>query len=330
MKQPKLISHSIDASRINLSRLRMPAVLLVLVFCAGPIAFILSGCGKSEAPRTKPRVVASFFPLYDFARQIGGTNVEVRCLVLPGSDPHEAEPNPTAAKAVAQADLVLQLGLGLDGWVEKLAAAEGKPRLATITQGLPLRKMGEAALADFSKDAPPANEIDPHVWLDPVLAQTLAQRITDQLVTLVPEHRAEIEARGRAYLTELQKLDQNYADACAKFPNRRVVTFHGAFGYLFARYHLEMAGVIETFPGNEPSADYLRRLVDLMRELKIKVIFAEPELPDRAAQIIAREIGGRVEHLDPCETILTAAPDATYLERQQKNLATLRAVLSAP
>jgi zinc transport system substrate-binding protein len=278
----------------------------------------------------KPLLVASFFPLFDFARQIGGTNVEVRCLVPPGGDPHAAEPTPSSAQAVVQSDLVLLLGLGMDGWVEKLALAEGKARVATISQGLPLRHMGEAALAEFSKTSPDPGEIDPHVWLDPVLAQTLAHNIAGELVKLAPEHRVEIEAREAAFLGDLQKLDRDYSNACAQLPIRRVVTFHGAFGYLFSRYHLEMAGVIEEFPGNEPSAEYLRQLVDLMRKLKVKVIFAEPQLPDRPAQVIAREIGGRVERLDPCETILPDAPPMTYLERQRKNLETLRSALSTP
>jgi len=307
-----------------------PLRSFVLIFCVCSAAF-LGACGRShETAGHKPLVVASFFPLYDFAREIGGTNVEVRCLVPPGGDPHEAEPTPSSAQAVVQSDLVLLLGLGMDRWVNKLAATEGKTRVATINDGLPLRPMGKAALSEFSSASPDAGEIDPHVWLDPVLAQTLAQRITTQLVKLAPEHRAEIEARGASFIGELQKLDRDFSNTCANLPNRRVATFHGAFGYLFARYHLETAGVIEQFPGNEPSAAYLRQLVDLMRTLKVKVIFAEPQLPDRPARVIAREIGGRVERLDPCETILPEAPQATYLERQRKNLETLRDVLSAP
>ena len=116
----------------------------------------------------------------------------------------------------------------------------------------------------------------------------------------------------------------------ADVKRRQLVTFHGAFAYLFARYKLETVGVIELFPGDEPSAAHLRKLVDLMRQLKMKVIFAEPQLPDRPAQVIAKEIGGRVERLDPCETILPDALQSTYLERQRRNLETLRRVLNEP
>lgn len=245
-------------------------------------------------------------------------------------DPHAAEPTPSSGELVARADLVLLLGLGMDGWVKKLSAAEHKTGIVTLAADFPVHRMGNAALAELSKDAPNPDEIDPHVWLDPVLAQKLVQRITEELVKLAPAHRAEFEVRSQAYLGELKKLDQDYAAVCAKLPNRRVVTFHGAFSYLFARYNLEVAAVIEQFPGDEPSAAYLRRLVDLMRELKVKVIFAEPQLPDQPARVIAKEIGGGVERLDPFETILPDAPEATYLDRQRRNLAALRNALTTP
>lgn len=311
-------------------RCNVPPLAFVLI-CGICSAAFLAACGRrQEAAGRKPLVVASFFPLYDFARAIGGTNVEVRCLVPPGGDPHETEPCPGSAKDVAKADLVLLLGLGMDGWVEKLAVTEGKTRVATINDGLPLRPMGTAALAEFSSARPGAGEMDPHVWLDPVLAQTLARHIIAQLADLAPEYRADIEARGGSFIGELQKLDRDFSNACAQLPNRRVVTFHGAFGYLFARYGSETAAVIEPFPGHEPSAAYLRQLVDLVRGLHATVIFAEPQLPDRPAQVIAREIGGRVERLDPCETILPDALRETYLDRQRRNLETLRSALGAP
>ena len=286
------------------------------------------GCRPGEDARLKsrPLLVASFYPLYDFARAVAPTNFEVVCLVPPGADPHTKEVTPADAKTVSQASMVLLLGLGMDGWLEKLAAS-ARARRVVLGEGLATRKLGRPALAEFASEKADPNETDPHIWLDPVIAQQLVTRIAAELAALAPEHAKEIQSRAVTYRAELQKLDQEFAAGTAALPHRQVVTFHGAFGYLFARYRLETAGVIEMFPGDEPSAAYLRALVDLMRRLGIKVIFAEPQLPDRPAQIIAREIGGTVERLDPCETILPDAPQATYLERQRQNLATLRRAL---
>ncbi len=274
-------------------------------------------------------VVASFFPLYDFARQVGGPDFEVKCLVPPGADPHEMEATPNSARDVADADLVLLLGLGMDGWVEKLATAEHKTHVVSLGEGLPVQKMGPAMLGELADAATRINpnEIDPHVWLDPVLAQEIVKRIATALIGIAPDRQARIEARRDAYLAELRKLDQEYRNAAAHFRQKAVVTFHGAFGYLFHRYGLQVAGVIEEFPGKEPSAAYLRALVDAMRQLHQRVIFAEPELSDRAARVIAEEVSGRVERLDPCETILAEDPHATYLERQRRNIQILKNAL---
>ena len=292
-------------------------------------AATLAGCKKSEPLPTLPLVVASFFPLYDFARQIAGTNCDVRCLVPPGGDPHHEDPTPDRARLVERADLVLLLGLGMDGWVDKLAKGGPTNRLVNVNEGLGTRTMGASALAQFAAEQPDPDETDPHIWLDPVLAEKIVRRITAELVRRVPAHAAALQARGDALATDVGQLHGEFERGLAGLPHRQVVTFHGAYGYLFARYQLETAGVIEPFPGDEPSAAYLRALVDLMRGLGLKTIFAEPQLPDRPAQVIAQEIGGRVERLDPCETILPDAPDATYQERQRRNLATLRAALGA-
>ncbi|HUI06329.1 MAG TPA: metal ABC transporter substrate-binding protein [Verrucomicrobiae bacterium] len=304
-------------------------IVLLYALLAAPV------CRGQEtvaaSPRKPPLVVASFFPLYDFARQVGGADFQVVCLVPPGADPHEIEATPDAARQVADADLVLLLGLGMDGWVEKLATAEHKPHVVHLGEGLPTHAMGKAMLSELADASTRVNpeEIDPHVWLDPVLAQEIVKRIATALVGIAPAKQTEIEARRDAYLGELHKLDQDYKDAAAHFKQREVVTFHGAFAYLFGRYGLKVAGVIEEFPGKEPSAAYLRALVDTMRRLHQRVIFAEPELSDRAARIIAQEVGGRVEKLDPCETILSEEPNATYLERQHRNIRVLQDALGS-
>ncbi len=303
-----------------------------------------AGCDRAEesgsaAIPDSPRVVTSFFPLYDFARVLGGEDFDVVCLTPPGGDPHAMDASPRAAESVAGAQLVLFLGFGLDGWVEKLVASEGQRHACVAEFGLTPRHVEEPALGEFAESEAGhhgpdtehgAHEVDPHVWLDPVLAQHIVRRIADELVAIAPHHREAVFTRRDAFLGELEKLDEAFAGQLADVKRRDVVTFHGAFAYLFARYELETVGVVEHFPGDEPSAKYLRQLVDLMRRLEMTVIFAEPQLPDLPARVIAKEIGGRVERLDPCETILPSAPQTTYLERQRANLKTLRRVLTEP
>ncbi len=297
------------------------------------VSVLFSGCKPAAPKSSQPLVIASFYPLYDFARQLAGTNVDVVCLVPPGGDPHGMEATPDTAKQVAGANAVFLLGLGMDTWLDKLA--QNSPvRRVVLSDGIATRPFGKAALSEFANadshdHADHSHDIDPHIWLDPVRAQEIVQRMATELKQISPAAASAISTNEAQLLADLRQLDAEFKSATADLKRRDIVTFHGAFGYLFDRYQLHTAGVVELFPGDQPSAAYLRALVDLMRQLDIKTIFAEPQLPDAPAQIIAREIGGRVERLDPCETILTDAPNATYLERQRQNIATLRRVLNS-
>jgi zinc transport system substrate-binding protein len=322
-RSPELKSKPGKASRVAQSQPGAWASLLVL-------GLLLSGCAPAPQQEGLPRVVASFFPVYDFAREVAGPDFEVVCLVPPGGDPHSADVTPEMARQVTRADLVLLLGLDMDGWVSKLAATERPTRQVVVTRGLPSRPPDPTELHEFAADDHHHHDdVDPHVWLDPELAQRMVQTIAEALIELRPDREEALRERRDAYVAQLSELDEAFRTGLAEVPRRPLVTFHGAFGYLFARYGLEVAAAVEVFPGDEPSAAYLRALVDLMRQRNIDVIFAEPQLPDRAAQVIAREIGGRVERLDPCETLLVEEPKATYLDRQRRNLATLVRVLGA-
>lgn len=299
------------------------------------LVVVVVGCGGSgpapAPPGGKPRVVATFFPVYDFAARLGGEEFEVECLVPPGGDPHGTEPTPEMARRVVDARVVLALGLGMDGWVAKLAGSERPGRLVSIGEGLATRKVGLPTLGGEVVEAGggehDAEEPDPHIWLDPVIAVRLAERIAAALVTAQPSSRERVESRLRELVGALGALDREFAEGLAGVKRRDVVTFHGAFGYLFDRYQLRTVAVVEMFPGDEPSSAYLRRLVDLMRREGMRTIFAEPQLPDGPARMIAAEIGGGVERLDPCETRLVDEPGADYFMRQRANLQVLRRVL---
>ncbi len=291
---------------------RPPLLALLLLGLAA-----LVGCRDTPSHSGSPLIVTSFFPLFDLVRQIVPDDCDVRCLVPPGGDPHGIEPTPDMARLVERARIVVTLGLGMDAWLAKLTGGDASGQVIVANFSLAERRVGTGALAEFSEAAPDPAEIDPHLWLDPVLASRMVQFLSQSLAERLPSHRKAIEARTQGLLMDLKRLDEEFRSGLADLPRRQVVTFHGAYGYLFARYRLETAGVVEPFPGDEPSAAYLRKLIDLMRRLDLKVIFAEPQLPDRAAQVIASEIEGRVERLDPCETILPEDPTVTYQQRQR-------------
>ena len=158
------------------------------------------------------------------------------------------------------------------------------------------------------------------MWLDPVRARAMVERIGRVLGEADPAGRDGYARRARAYAERLAALDGEMRAAFAPFRGRAAVTYHGAFGYLLDRYGIRLAAVLEPFPGREPTPRHLRAVIGLMRRLGQRVIFAEPQLSPKAARVIAREVGGRVVLLDP----LGGRPGAkteTYLGLMRWNLA---------
>lgn len=295
------------------------ALALVLALLA--TAASVGGCRHSApAPGTaedtahgkRIGVVATIFPLADLAKKVGGDEVEVTCLLPSGASPHTFEPRPSQAQAVSKAKLFLSIGAGLDDWSAKLAEA-GPPGMERLvaTRGmdlLPSAKhehgggQGDAHKHEGAKDSHEREGAagDPHIWLDPVLMRdVLAPAICEALAAMDPARADTYRGNLSRYRDELSALDREILDAVARFRDRRMVTFHPAWTYFAHRYGLEQVAVLVESPGKEPSARWLGKVADTMRELGVRVVFAEPQFNPALAEAVAREIGGRALVLDP-------------------------------
>ena len=285
--------------------------------------FLLSllGVAWGGATAGKIPVVASIVPLADFCRQLGGDRVEVQTLIPPGASPHVFEPPPSVVARAAKARLFVYIGGGLEPLAEKLLKSRGAEKLEVVeaVHGIPLiteageHHHGEAAgkkphghKAEAAKETSHDDHHghgheagNPHVWLDPVLAQDICRRLSAALIRLDPGNRQDYESRRDRYLQELAALHQEMEKRISAFRLKEFVCFHPAFTYLARRYGLKEAGVIEVAPGREPTPLHLQKIVKAIKKYGIKVVFAEPQLNPRVAEVIAREAGAKVLFIDP-------------------------------
>lgn len=279
----------------------------------------LAGIATSQTTSTTERipVVVSIAPLADWVRQIGGNAVEVTTLVPPGTSPHTFEPSPADLRKMAQARLFVHVGLGLDEWVARLSRTNKNSKLLAIgdvlqKKGLLPRDVAKPkeltllgkSLPQHAKEKDHSHEhegngTDPHFWLDPLLAQLATKEIENALSTVAPERAALWHEGALRYSRELEELHREIVEQLKPCRKGKLVTFHHAFGYFARRYELDVAGVIEVYPGKQPSEGEIKGLVQQLRALGVKTIFAEPQMDSRLAQIIAQEVGGKVETLDP-------------------------------
>jgi zinc transport system substrate-binding protein len=271
-------------------------------------ALVLGGLPlESSGGSQRILVAASIAPLADFARQVGGERVTVIALVPPGASPHTYEVKPSQVRQVAEACLLILNGAGLEYWAEKLIEAADNPRLEVVdtSQGIPLLDAG-------------ARGANPHIWLDPRQAMVQVEHIREALVRADPRHAATYEANATRSLAELARLDGEIAAEVAGWGTRQFIAFHPAWVYFARRYGLGQAAVIERSPGREPSPAELIRLVETVKRVGARAIFAEPQFSPKAAEAIARESGARVLFLDP---LGSSREHPDYLTLMRRNVA---------
>jgi zinc transport system substrate-binding protein len=284
------------------ARYRLLLAILALLAAAG--------CQQGSPPDGKPLVVASFYPMYEFARQVAGDRAQVVSLVPTGVEPHDWEPSPQDMAQVRRARLFVYNGAGLEPWAEKVKSeVDGKTTaVVSASAGIPL--VGG----------------DPHVWLDPTLARAEVEAIRAALTRVDPGGAELYAAQAKAFAAKLDALDERFAAGLRDCARREVVVSHAAFGYLTRRYRLEQVPVMGLAPESEPSPAALAAIVRLARQRKVEAVFFETLVNRRLADTLAREVGARTLVLNPIEGLTReeAAAGKGYLDLMTVNLADLR------
>ena len=301
--------------------------------CAvGVLLLLLTACTAAPAP-TPPggrlRVVATFSVLGEFVARVAGDRADVRVLAPAGSDAHEYEPAPSDAARVADADVLFEVGLGFESWLDALYTSSGSraKRVAT-TAGITLREAQEhAADAHDAHDAHDDHgEHDPHVWQDVRNAIAMVRSIEAALATADPAHAADYRTNATQYVAELEALDAEIVSAMQAIPadERRVVTSHDALGYFGARYGLVIVGnVIDSISteAGEPSAQEIAALIDAIRAERVRAIFPESMSNPQLVERVAREAGVRVGvPLFTDALSESGGPHASYAQAMRANL----------
>jgi zinc transport system substrate-binding protein len=288
--------------------------------CLLSAALLLAACDQSPVlPRGRLIAVASFYPLYALTRQVAGEHVEVLSLVPPGVEAHDWEPSPKDIKRLRRARLFVYNGAGFEPWVAKLQR-DGSLKDAVVVQaseGLPLIVPEGSA------------KPDPHVWLDPVYAQSMVRAIADGLAKADPARAATYKEKANAALWPLQSLDEAFSNGLKDCSRHEIVVTHSAFAYLGKRYGLTVVPIMGMAPESEPSPAQLATIVKFAREKKVKYIFTEPLVSPKLAETLAREADAKTLVLNPIEGI-TAAEQAAgkdYVTLMEENLKNLRTAL---
>lgn len=272
-----------------------------------------SGCPKDKDKPTdavaKPRVAVSIFPLHDIAKRVAGDRLDVVLILPPGKSEHGYEPTPKEVARVADSKLVVLAGFSMDEWAEKLVKT-ASPNATSLElapkcqpQAFTQDHVGEAAAAEVAKDDGDEGEepgaMDPHFWLDPVRMQTAIDVLVTEFTRLDAASAEGFKTRGEEVKKSLAALHADLDASQKKWTKRKVVTFHASMGYFIGRYNLELAAVIEPFPGREPTAKYMAEVLEAVKKTGAAALFSEPQLDRAPARTVADQAKLPLFELDP-------------------------------
>lgn len=287
----------------------------------------LSGCvlpWKVKPP--KVRVAASFYPVAYFARQVAGDHAEVITVIPSGLDPHDFDPTPKKLMAAYSSDLFLYNGAGLEPWADRI-----RPEL----EGSGIRVIRMSDSVDLmsgvtGKETRDQNQADPHIWIDPVLAQGQVERIRDALIEIDPPRANDYREHAANFISKLSDLDSEFRNGLSSCRHHTVILSHAAFQYLAKRYGFKTLSVSGLSPNEEPTPRHLMDLVDEAKKLNIHFIFFEKRTNPKMAEMLASEIEGEtldMYHIDGGFTPEEALDPNLYLDQMRKNLNSLKKAL---
>lgn len=288
----------------------MAAAILLLSCCA-----LFASGGREQNDSGKLSVVASFYPMYDFASKIGGDLVEVYNLVPSGTEPHDWEPSTRDIVRLENADVLIYSGAGMEHWVSDVLSSLQNKELTVCeaSDGVEL----------ISIDS--HGSVDPHVWLDPENAIIELTNIAKAFSAADPENSAYYEAQLEKWAGEFKALDEEFKERLSAVSRRDFVVSHEAFGYLASAYDLEQVGIEGIEPDSEPDPARMAAIEDYVKNNNVKVIFSEELVSEKVASSIARATGAELLTINPLEGIseeeLSAGAD--YLSVMRDNLDSL-------
>jgi zinc transport system substrate-binding protein len=322
----------------------------------------------TETTESALKVYTTIYPLEYFTKRIGGDHVDVTNIVPPGADGHTYEPTTKTMVEIAESNAFIYTGAGIEGYAEAIneALKNEDVKIIKAADGIELIAHSEsheeeatheenegdahdeheeetahdehdhgdheedAAHEEHEEAAHNHGDLDPHVWLDPLLAIQLSENILHLLEEIKPGAKAEFENNFNELKLELEELDREFEDTIVGSAKKEIIVSHSAYGYWEARYGIKQISVSGLSPTNEPSQQELTKIIDTAKEHDIKYVLFEQNVSTKIAEIIRTELNAKALTLNNLEALTDEDSNTgqDYFSLMRENLATLKTALN--
>jgi zinc transport system substrate-binding protein len=292
-------------------------------------SLILSGCSQSNSTGSlagsdngesgkKFTVVTSFYPMYISTINVTKDVPEVEVINMTKPQTgclHDYTLKPEDLKILEKADAFVINGAGMESFMDKIMSQQKNLKIIEASRGIELIKDENG-------------EENPHVWVSISDSIQQVKNISGQLAEVDPENASKYKDNSEVYIKKLEAFKDKMHESLKGVENKDIVTFHEAFPYFAKEFDLNIVDVIEREPDTAPSPKELEDTIEIIRDSKVKAVFAEPQYNAKAADTIARETGVKIYSLDPGVTG-EANPEGydEYINIMEQNLKSLEEAL---
>ncbi|WP_029180274.1 zinc ABC transporter substrate-binding protein AdcA [Streptococcus suis] len=269
-------------------------------------ALLLGACGNSTASEDgKLNIVTTFYPVYEFTKQVAGDEANVDLLVKAGTEVHGYEPSAKDIARIQEADAFVYENENMETWVHDVEKSldTTKVNVISATEGMLLLPGSEEGEDHGHSEEGHSHAYDPHVWLSPERAITLVENIRDSLVAKYPEKKDAFETNAAAYIEKLDALDAKYSETLSAAKQKYFVTQHTAFAYLALDYGLKQVSITGVAADEDPTPSRLAELTEYINKYGIKYIYFEENASKSVAETLAKETGVQLDVLNPLESL---------------------------
>lgn len=296
----------------------------------------LSGCNGEAADDQKEQntvtVYTTIYPIEDFTKKIGGEHVNVKSVYPVGADAHTFEPTMKTMMKVADSDLFIYNGAGLEAFVDKLKSSLKDEHVTTVeaTKGIPFIDGGHEHSEDHENHEKTDHHTDPHVWLDPTHAITMAENIKNALIEKKPDAKADFEQNYEQLANQLKEIDIELKQTVESADRNVILVSHASYGYWEHRYGIKQITITGLSPEHEPSQKELQSIIEEVNKQGIPFIIYDQNPLTRVTETIQKETGTTPLTLHNLEYITTedAKNNEDYFSIMKKNISNLQKALS--
>ena len=312
----------------------MKAFLRQCAFLLSLAGILISFSASTSAAEIK--VVTTFIPVYSWATGVAGDKAKVENLSDGSVGPHEFQLTPSSMRKLNNADLIIGIGLELEPWLE---AVKKNGVLSKETKIIFLGDLLDTKLLLKSEEEHEEHghheehehhhgEYDPHIWMDPILAQECVKQLAAELGKLDEENADTYSSNAAEYNKTLAQLDKDITSALKDAQLQPFFTKHDAFSYFDKRYHLNCAGILETIPDSDVSPRHIAKLLKKIRTEKVVAIMVPTKAQDQLVARLAKDGKLKIGELETLETLDDGELNVQTYERMLRaNLKELLRVL---